>query len=121
MKQTRPIYLDLRQIRQPLPAIISLLHRISGVLLFLAIPLLLTLFQASLASPESFNTLLNSLGLKITLFSLLAAYSYHFFAGLRFLLLDLHWGVSLRSARQSAWIVSVAAFLSAGLIGYWLW
>jgi succinate dehydrogenase / fumarate reductase, cytochrome b subunit len=121
MKQTRPIYLDLRQIRQPLPAIISLLHRISGVLLFLAIPWLLTLFQASLASAESFTTLQNSLGVKLALFSLLAAYSYHLVAGLRFLLLDLHWGASLKSARRSAWIVTLASTLTAVLIGSWLW
>lgn len=121
MKQTRPIYLDLRQIRQPLPAIISLLHRLSGVLLFLAIPLLLTLFQTSLASPETFSSLQSSLGLKIALFILLTAYSYHFYAGLRFLLLDLHWGIRLESARLSAWLVSFAAILTTGLLGFWLW
>lgn len=121
MKQTRPIYLDLRRIHQPLPAIISLLHRMSGVLLFLAIPLLLTLFQTSLANPEGFTSLQNSLGLKITLFILLAAYSYHLFAGLRFLLLDLHWGLSLHSARRSAWIVAISSILIAALIGLWLW
>lgn len=121
MKQTRPINLDLRQIHQPLPAIISLLHRLSGVLLFLAIPLLLTLFQASLASPESFTHLQSSMGFKIALFLLLTAYSYHCYAGLRFLLLDLHWGIRLKSARLSAWGVAIAATLSAGMLGFWLW
>jgi len=120
MKQSRPIYLDLLHIRQPLPAIISLLHRLSGVLLFLLIPVLLTFLQSSLASAERFNALQHSDGVKLALIVLLATYIYHFYGGLRFLLLDLHWGTSLKSARASAWMVVVAVLLSIGMLWVWL-
>jgi len=121
MKQTRPVYLDLRHIRQPLPALISIAHRISGVLLFLSVPVLLNLWQASLASPDSFRAMQDSLGLKLVLFFFCAAYAYHLLAGLRFLLLDLHWGLSLKSARLSSWAVLGSFLLSAILLGIWLW
>jgi succinate dehydrogenase / fumarate reductase cytochrome b subunit len=121
MKQSRPIYLDLLRIRQPLPAMISLLHRISGVLLFLAIPLMLIAFQDSLASPERFHELQQSSKFKFSLFFLFAAYGYHFFAGLRFLLLDLHCGVALKSARLTSWAVLGASLLGLLLLGAWLW
>jgi len=121
MKQSRPVYLDLLRIRQPLPAMISLMHRISGVLLFLAIPLLLTALQESLASPARFNILQQSSEFKLALFFLCAAYAYHFFAGLRFLLLDLHWGTALKFARLTSWAVLGATLLSILLLGAWLW
>lgn len=121
MKHFRPIYLDLLRIRQPLPAMISLLHRISGVLLFLAIPLMLSAFQDSLASPEHFHALQQSSKFKLSLFFLFAAYGHHFFAGLRFLMLDLHWGVALKTARITSWAVLSATLLSVLLLGAWLW
>lgn len=121
MKQSRPIYLNLLHIRQPLPAIISLLHRISGVLLFLFIPILLAILQSSLAGAERFYALQNSSWFKLILFILLAAFAYHCYAGLRFLMLDLHWGAALKSARTSAWMVLVAAALSFLMLGTWLW
>ena len=120
MKQTRPVYMDLLRIRQPLPALISIAHRISGILLFLAIPFLLDTWQASLASPESFRILQESPGLKLVLFFSFAAYAYHLIAGLRFLMLDLHWGLSLKSARLSSWIVLGSSLLCAGFLGVWL-
>ena len=121
MKQSRPIYLDLLHIHQSLPAVISFLHRISGLLVFASIPWLLTIFQASLSSVESFDTLKHSIGTKLALFLLLAAYVYHFYAGLRFLFFDLHWGTALHSARLSARIVMGVTLLSLILLGIWLW
>ena len=121
MKPSRPIYLDLLHIHQPLPAVISFLHRISGLLLFVSIPWLLTMFQASLSSAESFDAWKHSLGAKLALFLVLAAYAYHFYAGLRFLVLDLHWGTTLKSARLSARVVLGMTLLSCLLLGIWLW
>lgn len=121
MKSSRPVYLDLLRIRQPLPAIISLLHRLSGVLLFLAIPLLLLMLQMSLASPEGFRALQENFWFKLALFFLFAAYAYHGFSGLRFLMLDLHWGTALKSARISSWLVLAATLLSLLILGGWLW
>lgn len=121
MKQTRPVYLDLPRIRQPLPALISIAHRASGVLLFLAIPFLLDAWQTSLASPDDFRALQESRGLRLALFFLCVGYAYHLLAGLRFLLLDLHLGLSLKAARRSSWAVLASFLLSAVLLGIWLW
>ncbi len=121
MNQNRPVFLDLLRIRQPLPAVVSLLHRISGAVLFLALPFLLYAFRASLISADSYAALNEHVGWRLLLFFVLAGYAYHLFAGLRFLLLDLHWGTQLKTARASAWAVIAAAGLSALIIGIWLW
>ncbi|MBT9613222.1 MAG: succinate dehydrogenase, cytochrome b556 subunit [Burkholderiales bacterium] len=121
MKSNRPIYLDLLRIRQPLPALVSFLHRVSGAFLFLSLPLLLAVFEASLAGPDSFVSMLSHPMIKFALFTLLAVYFYHFFAGLRFLLLDLGWGVALAQARRASWAVFVAAAFCAAVLGAWLW
>ena len=121
MKQNRPIYLDLLRIRQPVPAVVSFLHRVSGALLFLGIPLLLIALDASLSSADSFAALVSAPGLKFALFVLLAGFAYHLFAGVRFLLLDLHWGIALKQARRSAWAVLGMGLITTVLIGVWLW
>ena len=111
----RPVYLNLLAIRQPLPAIVSILHRISGALLFLvAIPLLLWVVQRSLASPEAFDAALRPLTTplgKLVLLALAWSYLYHLLAGLRHLALDLHVGVELAPARSSAAIILVLSIL----------
>jgi succinate dehydrogenase / fumarate reductase cytochrome b subunit len=121
----RPVYLNLFAIRQPLPAIVSILHRISGALLFLiGIPLALWGVQASLASPEAFArlrvTLDNPLA-KLTALLLAWAYIHHLLAGLRHLLLDAHVGVDLPSARRSASITFVLAILLTLVVAVRLW
>lgn len=121
MKVNRPVYLNLFLIRQPIPAIVSFLHRISGAFLFLSIPLLLAVFEATLAGPDAFAAMLRQPLLKFALFGLLVAYFYHCFAGLRFLLLDLGWGVALVHARRASWAVLLAAACCALLLGAWLW
>ena len=121
MKFKRPVYLNLFRIRQPVPAIVSFLHRLSGAFLFLSLPLLLIVFEASLAGRDSYETALANPLIKFALFSLLAAYFYHFFAGFRFLLLDLGWGVALSQARRASWAVVIAAVCSTVALGVWLW
>lgn len=116
MQPKRPKYLNLVQIRLPLPGWVSFLHRVSGAVLFLALPLLLSLFQRSMAGPESFAAVRDCLSgplPKLILLGLLWAYLHHFFAGLRFLALDLHWGVNLAAARKTSWAVFA---LSLGLL-----
>ena len=121
----RPVYLDLLSIRQPLPAIVSILHRISGALLFFAgIPLLLYAVQASLASAESYaawKSLFTSPLAKIALLVLGWAYLYHLFAGVRHLLADIHLGVDLVGARRSAAIVFVLALVTTLALALRLW
>jgi len=120
----RPKYLDLFQIRLPLPALTSFLHRVSGVLLFLTIPLLLILLQQSLGSAAGFDTArarLDYLLVKLFLLVLLWAYLHHFFAGIRFLFLDVHIGVDLPQARITAALVLFAGAILTLFIGLWLW
>ncbi|HSC23064.1 MAG TPA: succinate dehydrogenase, cytochrome b556 subunit [Casimicrobiaceae bacterium] len=121
----RPVYLNLFAIRQPLPAIVSILHRISGALLFAAgIPLLLWAAQRSLASPEGLASTVapftTPIG-KLVLLALAWAYLYHLFAGLRHLALDLHVGIRLAPARASAALVLVASILLALIVAVRLW
>lgn len=104
----RPKNLDLTTIRLPLPGKVSILHRISGAGLFICFPLLLWLFGASLASPESFATFKSiaaSLPAKVVFAGLIWAFVHHFCAGIRFLLLDLHIGIEKEAARKSAAVV----------------
>ncbi|MBS1189295.1 MAG: succinate dehydrogenase subunit [Rhodocyclaceae bacterium] len=108
----RPKNLDLTTIRLPLPGKVSILHRVSGAGLFLCLPVLLWLFGASLTSPETFATfqsLFATLPAKVILAGLIWAYVHHFCAGIRFLLLDLHVGIDLQSARKSAAAVLVVS------------
>jgi succinate dehydrogenase / fumarate reductase cytochrome b subunit len=124
MAGKRPVYLNLLKIRQPLPAVVSVLHRISGALLFLAIPLFLTGFQQTLASAEGFEAARLFLAgplVKLVVLGLAWAYLHHFFAGLRFLALDLHIAVDLRPARKTSAAVLIASGTLTLLFGAWLW
>lgn len=119
----RPVYLDLLRIRMPAGALVSILHRVSGVLLVLALPFLLWLLQQSLASADDYQritTLLQSFPLRVTLFLLMLALTHHFLAGVRHLLLDLDVGISRRGGRLGAWLVIAigagVATLAAGCL-----
>lgn len=104
----RPKNLDLTTINLPLPGKVSILHRVSGVGLFLCLPLLLWLFSASLTSPETFaafKSVFSNLLVKAVLAGLIWAFVHHFCAGIRFLLLDLHIGIEKEAARKSAGMV----------------
>jgi succinate dehydrogenase / fumarate reductase cytochrome b subunit len=124
MAGKRPKYLDLTRIRQPLPAIVSILHRISGAALFLCLPFLLWLLQASLAAPESYERYRTAIAhplTKLVLIGLLWAFLHHLFAGVRFLLLDIHVGTDLAAARGTSRVVLGAGVVLAAILGVWLW
>lgn len=121
----RPKYLNLLKIREPLPAIVSILHRISGVLLFFpGIPLFLYGLQMMLESPESFTRLQSILVNPFSkVFLLLATwfFSHHLFAGIRHLGLDLHYGLQLQHARLTSKLVLVFGAILTVLTGICLW
>ena len=121
----RPIYLNLFAIRQPLPAIVSILHRISGALMFLAgIPLLLWLVQRALASPDGYAAAVAPLSTPVGKFVLLVlawSYLYHLLAGLRHLALDLHVGIRLTPARSSAAVVLLLSLLLTLIVAVRVW
>ena len=125
MPKKRPKYLDLLKIRQPLPAVISILHRISGALLFFpGIPLVLCSLDMALSSPESyaqFQSFLNNPLAKIGLILSLWFFVHHFCAGIRYLALDLHYGVKLEQARLSSKVVVGAGVVLTLLTGAVIW
>lgn len=129
VRKARPKHLNLMQIRLPLPGFVSILHRISGIGLFLCLPVLIALFGASLGTPEQLEcyrqamafTLLGLPVVKLLLLGLLWAYLHHFCAGIRFLLLDMHIGVDLAPARASAMAVLVISLSLTAFLGVLTW
>ena len=111
----RPVFLDLLKIDMPATAILSIGHRISGILLFLSIPFFLYLFDLSLTSEEGFDqarSILNQGFIKFLCVMLLWGLIHHLLAGIRFLLLDMHIGMSKQAASKSAWLVHVTEIVS---------
>ena len=99
---------DLVRYRLPVPGVLSILHRVSGALMFLALPAILLLFDLSLRSELSYQQLQQLAGgwvVKTGLVLLAWALLHHLAAGIRYLLLDLDWGVEREAARRSAWVV----------------
>ena len=121
----RPVYLNLFAIRMPLPAIVSILHRASGALLFLlGIPLLLYVVQQAIASPEAWADMRAAFAAplaKITAIVLAWAFIHHLLAGIRHLLLDAHVGVELPAARQSSALTLVLAVVITVAVAVRLW
>ena len=111
----RPVYLNLLRIHLPITGWVSILHRVSGALLFAALPFGVWALSVSLSDEAGFRrmaaTFAHPLARLIVLF-LIGAFAHHVFAGLRHLALDVHRGVDLKHARQS----SLAVMLAAGLV-----
>jgi succinate dehydrogenase / fumarate reductase, cytochrome b subunit len=124
VKDKRPVYLDVTKYKFPNTAICSILHRISGVILFLYMPFLLWALDLSLTSGEQFQQLIYTFEhpvMKLFLWLLLASLSFHLVAGVRHLLMDAGLGESHRAGRMSANIVFVIAIVLIIAAGLWLW
>jgi succinate dehydrogenase / fumarate reductase cytochrome b subunit len=122
IRKPRPKYLSLGGL--PLAGWVSILHRISGLLLFLALVWLLFMLDRSLASEEGFEAMRRYAGLppvKLALLALIWAYCHHFCAGIRFLFLDLDKGVDLASARLTSALVIAASLALTAWLGVLLW
>ena len=116
---TRPIFLNLLQIRLPLPGLLSILHRVSGLLLFLAIPFALYLLDLAIRSESGYlqaNQLISAPLSQFMLLLLLWSLAHHWLAGIRFLLLDVDVGIDKPQFRYSAFgVIAGAPLLAAGL------
>ena len=124
MNKKRPINLDLTTITFPITAITSILHRLSGVLLFLLSPLMLYCLKLSLSKEESFVNLQQILAkplAKLVILLFLAALVYHILAGCRHLLMDCGVGEELPQGRFSAFFVIGCFIVLISLLGIWLW
>ena len=111
----RPVYLNLFRLHLPITGWVSILHRLSGALLFLLLPVLVWGFALALSNEAGFARVTAYLTMpfaKLLMLVLVAGLAQHFFAGLRHLAMDVHWGVSLSSARWTSLVV----FLATGIV-----
>jgi succinate dehydrogenase / fumarate reductase cytochrome b subunit len=127
-RKPRPKYLSLQallfEIRLPLPGWVSILHRASGLLLFLAMVWVLFMLDRSLASEAGFDAVRHYVGrvpVKLALLVLVWAYCHHFCAGIRFLFLDLDKGVDRAKARLTGGLVLAASLVLTAWLGAKLW
>lgn len=120
-KDTRPVFLDLLRIRMPVTAVISIMHRLSGVLLFFALPVLLYALQLSLQSRDGYASVLAALHSgpgRLLLIVAAWALIHHFLAGIRYLLADMDLWLSRDAARGAAWgLLALEAASLSVLIG----
>ena len=119
----RPVFLNLLVIRLPVGGVVSILHRISGVLLVLLTPLGIYLLDRSLSDPEFFaqlQTLVSQGQCQLVLLFVAALLFQHFFSGLRHLALDIDWGIGRQRARVTAWLTFATTLLLLAAIGVWL-
>jgi succinate dehydrogenase / fumarate reductase cytochrome b subunit len=125
VKKKRPLWYNLNLLNLPIPAVVSILHRISGALLFVLTFALLYYLDASLASPERFDFVRHVLGhplSKLVILVLLWAFLHHLLAGVRYLLLDLGMGLQLPNARASSYaVIGASLALTVVLGGVLLW
>lgn len=120
----RPIYLDLLHIKLPVTGVLSILHRVFGVLLFLSLPGFVYLFGLSLQGEAGFERATDLLGqgwLIPVYLLLLWAFLHHLLAGIRYLLIDIEIGVEKKPATQSARLILPGALLLTLLLAWGIW
>lgn len=122
----RPVYLDIPKLgsRMSITAKISILHRVSGVLMFLAIPFVLFLLHRSLTNEAFYEQCYGIASLpvmKIIYLVLIWAIMHHMCAGVRFLFLDIEKGIEKSCAQKSARWVLVVSLLLTAVLGVWMW
>ena len=123
-KKKRPLWFNLSPLNLPLPGLVSILHRVSGALLFLGLGWFLYLLDLSLSSEAGFAAFKAQIGhplVKLVLLGFLWAYLHHFCAGIRYLFLDIDKGVGLAAARASSYVVLVVSLGLTALLGTRLW
>jgi succinate dehydrogenase / fumarate reductase cytochrome b subunit len=123
VSRLRPKNLNLFTIHFPIPAIVSILHRISGFILFLLIPLALWGLDFSLTESgfDTFKQWVDAFSIKLIFWILFIPFCYHLVAGIRHLLADIHIGDSLAGGRRGAILTFVISGLLVILAGIWLW
>lgn len=120
--KSRPVHLDLTHMKFPPMAIISIMHRVSGVLLFLLLPFMLYLLHTSLQSEVTFSQLqimLAAPDMKFLLWVLFSAVAFHFLAGIRHMLMDCGLTETLEAGRFTAYLIivlEVIVMIAAGVL-----
>ncbi|WP_444998518.1 succinate dehydrogenase, cytochrome b556 subunit [Aliikangiella sp. IMCC44359] len=123
MNNNRPVNLNLAAFKFPVTSISSILHRVSGVLLFLSVPFCLWALQQSL-TPSGFGelkVLLSGVIGKLAVWLILSMLAYHIIAGVRHLLMDAGIGESLEGGRMGSYAAIVLGAVVAVILGVWIW
>jgi succinate dehydrogenase / fumarate reductase cytochrome b subunit len=124
VNKKRPVNLDLTKFRFPLPAITSIIHRVTGVALFFGVAFLLYALDLSLESEQGFASVvgcLDSALAKLILWGIVSALLYHLVAGTKHLLMDLEIGDTLKGGILGAKITIVVSVVLILLSGVWIW
>ena len=124
MNDKRPVNLDLSQFSFPLPALTSIVHRATGIILFVGIAILMYILELSLSSEEGFNSVkecLDGFFVKFIIWGILSGLLYHLVAGTKHLLMDLGIGETLEGGILGAKITIVVSVVLILLAGVWLW
>jgi len=123
VNHSRPKNLNLFTIHFPIPAIVSILHRVTGAFLFLMIPVVMYAWQLSLTY-NGFDRLrfwMHAIHFKLLIWLLFIPFIFHLVAGVRHLLSDIHFGDSLKLGRLMAQLTFVVTALLVIIVGIWLW
>lgn len=124
MNNNRPVNLDLTKFRFPLPALTSIVHRVTGVILFVGMVFLLYGLDQSLTSPEGFESVkecLDSFLAKFIIWGVVSALLYHIVAGVKHLLMDMGIGETLEGGVLGAKVTIVLSVILIVLAGVWIW
>ena len=124
MTDKRPVNLDIGTIDLPLPALASITHRITGVILVAGVAILLWLLDESLASEAGFNNakaLGDSFLAKLLVWGVLSALIYHSVAGIKHLIMDLGIGETLEGGQVGARLVIAVSAVLMILTGVFIW
>ncbi len=123
-RKSRPVNLDLQTIHFPITAIASILHRISGVITFVSVGILLWLLNLSLSSPTGFNeaaSIVDGFFVKFILWGILTALAYHIVGGIRHLIMDMGYFEELDTGAMSAKVSFVVTAVLSLLAGVLVW
>lgn len=125
VNKKRPVNLDILTISKPVTAIVSILHRVTGIILFIGLIFLFYAFDVSLESQEGFdhvaNMLQTSFLAKFIIWGVVSALMYHFVAGVKHLFMDMGHFEELESGRKAAIANLVIAAVLIVLAGVWIW
>ena len=121
----KPVYLNLFTFKFPITAITSIMHRISGVILFFLIPFFLSQLDTLLLYPERFTNIrdmiLNRTEKKLVILFALILLAYHFFAGIRHLIMDIGFAEDKQAASISSYAVFVLTIGAGIIMGIYIW
>jgi len=123
-KKPRPIWFNLSPVNLPVPGLVSIFHRISGIILVLALIWVLYLLELSLDSELGFSHVREYMShptAKLAMLGLLWAFLHHFCAGIRYLFLDIHLGIDLPTARMTSFLVFAVSLVLTVILGVRLW